>query len=97
MDFWDNEKGIRHDFSCSRNTKAVFPEHHRMQLDPQDFSSGNAENDVVLLCRSDTLQNISGHVLLYARDICLVIWHRIIEFSHVEYELQRTIVNAAGR
>src|SRR5208282_3062082 len=30
------------------------------------------------------------HVLLCERDMCLVIWHRIIGFWHVEYELQRT-------
>jgi hypothetical protein len=93
MDSQDNDKGMRHDFSRSRDTKAILPEHDRMQLDLQDISSDNVENDIVLLCPSDTLRNILRHVLLYVRDMCLVIWRRIIEFWHVEYELQRTIVN----
>ena len=88
---------MQHDSSRSRDTKAILPEHDRMQLDLQDISSDNAENDIVLLCPSDTLRNILRHVLLYVRDMCLVIWHRIIEFWHVECELQRTVVKAVGK
>jgi hypothetical protein len=87
---------MRHDFSHSQDTKTTLPEHDRMQLDPQDILTDNDENDIALLCPSDTLLNILRHVLLCARDMCLVIWHRIIEFWHVEYELQRTIVNAGS-
>jgi len=73
MDFWDIDRGIRHDFSRSRDTKATLLELDRTQLDPRDISLNNDESDIALLCSPDTFRNILRHVLLRAKDTCLVI------------------------
>ena len=73
MDFSDTDKGIRHDFFRSRDTKATLIEVDRTQLDPQDISLNTDENDIVLLCSPDTWRNTLLHVLLRVRDMRLVI------------------------
>ena len=72
-------------------------EHDKMHPDPRLFSSYMVEIDIIELYPEETFRRILHHVLRYARDIDSVTLHRISKLSHVEYELQRTIVSDSDR
>ena len=68
-----------------------------MQPDPPPSSSYRGEIDIILLSSlEETSQHILHHVQKFARDVCSATLHRISKFSHVEYELQRTIVSGCN-
>ena len=93
MDCEDNYTDIQHDFYHFRDTRVILQEDDKMHLDPRLFSSYTVEIDIIELYPEETFRRILRHVLKYARDIDSVTLHRISKFSHVEYELQRTIVS----
>ena len=75
-------------------------EDDKMHPDPRPFSSYMVETEIIELYPEETFRHILHHILKYARDIDSVTWHRISKFSHVECELQKTIVlsvTAIGR
>ena len=94
MDYEDNYINIQHDFYHWRDTRVILQEDDRMQLDPLPSSSYKHEIDIISLSSpEETFQRILRHVQKSARDMCSVILHRISKYSHVEYELQRTIIS----
>ena len=93
MDYEDNYKDIQHDFYHFQDTKVILQEDDKRHFDLLPFSTYTVEIDIIELYPEETFQNILRHVLKYARDIDSVILHRISKFSHVEYELQRTIIS----
>ena len=92
MDCEDNCIDIQHDFYHCQDTRVVLQEDDKMHPDPRLFSLYTVEIDITELYLGETFRRILHRVLKYARDIDSVTLHRISKFSHVEYELQRTIV-----
>ncbi len=94
MDYEDNYIDIQHDFYHTRDTRVILQEDDRMQPYPPLSSSYRDEIDIISFSSpEENSQRILRHVQKSARDMCSVILHRISKFSHVEYELQRTIVS----
>ena len=83
-----------------QDTRVVLQEDDKMHPDPWLLSSYTVEIEITELYPEETFPHILRHVLKYARDIDSVTWHRTSKFSHVECELQKTIVlsvTAIGR
>ena len=94
MDYEDNYIDIQHGFCHLRDTRVILKEDDRMQPDPRLSSSYRDEIDITSLSYpEETFGRILRHVQKSARDTYWVTLHRISKFSHVEYELQRTIVS----
>ena len=93
MDFSDYYKDIQHDFYRFRDTRVILQEDDKKRPDPLPFSSYTVEIDINSPSfPKETFPRILRHIQKSARDMCLVTLHKTSKFSHVEYELQRTIL-----